>query len=161
MPTAISQQEAKEQGFVTVNHSTELLTAMNTATPQIVAKHKDIVVGYALAMLQAFSDHIPILVPMFKILDTLSYKDKSLKEYNHFIMGQVCIAKSYRGQGIFDGLYAKMKEVYKKDYDFVVTEIATRNIRSRKAHYRVGFDTLHIYTAPDGEEWELVIWNWK
>jgi RimJ/RimL family protein N-acetyltransferase len=75
-------------------------------------------------------------------------------------MGQVCVAEGYRGRGVFDGMYQKMKEVCRADYDFVITEIAERNTRSIRAHERVGFEILHTFSdAVAGEDWRVVVWD--
>ncbi|PHN04761.1 GNAT family N-acetyltransferase [Flavilitoribacter nigricans] len=161
LPTSISNEELEDQGFVTVRHTVELLSDMNAAEPQIIAKDGDQVVGYALVMLPAFAERVPVLVPMFELLDSLSFKDRILADCNYYVIGQVCVAKSHRGQGVFDGLYVQHHKQMSGRYDFVITEIATRNRRSLRAHARVGFKTIHQFTAPDGEAWDIVLWDWS
>jgi ribosomal protein S18 acetylase RimI-like enzyme len=75
-------------------------------------------------------------------------------------MGQICIEKEYRGKGIVPMLYNKHKEIYSSQYDFILTEISTRNIRSLKAHEKIGFKTIH-YHRDQLDEWAVVIWDWK
>lgn len=159
--STVSPAVAQEQGFVTVKHNPLVLQRMNQAAPSIIAKNGDRVVGYALVMPRSFSVDIPILQPMFDLLDTLSWRGKGLREnLRWFVMGQICVAEGYRGMGVFDGMYQKMKEVCKADYDFVITEIAERNIRSIRAHERVGFQTLHTFSdAVAGEDWRVVVWD--
>lgn len=160
LPANISEQESQDQGFVTVQHTEPLLTDMNTAEPQVIAKDGDRVVGYALVMLREFAPRIPILIPMFDMLETLTYAGGRLADHEFYVVGQVCVAKTHRGQGVFDGLYAQHRKQLSGRYDFVVTEIATRNRRSLRAHWRVGFQTIHQYRAPDGEDWDIVLWDW-
>ncbi|MBL7807640.1 MAG: GNAT family N-acetyltransferase [Saprospiraceae bacterium] len=159
--SSVSAAVAQEQGFVTVKHDPAVLQRMNEEAPSVIAKDGDKVVGYALVMPRSFSAFIPILQPMFHLLDALSWKGQSLKEHpGWFVMGQICVAEGYRGKGIFDGMYAKMKEVCQKEYDFVITEIAVRNQRSQRAHERVGFQTMHTFSdAIAREEWNVVIWE--
>lgn len=159
LPHCVDEEEKKSQGFVTVQHEIELLREMNLKYQHIVAKADDRVVGFALVMLEEFGDQIPILVPMFQLIDQLEYKDKSLKDIPYFVMGQICIDKAYRGQGVFQGLYHALREHMKPHFELVVTEIATRNERSLKAHSKVGFEPIKRYKA-DGEEWEIVVWDW-
>ena len=162
LPKNISQEESRDQGFVTVEHDFPLLSSMNKSAPQVIASADGKVVGYALVMLESFSSQIPVLIPMFKMLSTLSYQGKSFKEYRYYVMGQVCVDKAFRGQGLFDGMYHEQRRQLSGEYDFVVTEVATRNTRSMRAHERVGFETIHIYTDQDhGEEWAIILWNWK
>ena len=42
-------------------------------------------------------------------------------------------------------LQAKHKELMKDKYDFVITEIATLNTRSIRAHEKVGFELLNRF----------------
>lgn len=160
LPSNISAEEAKDQGFVTVHHEESVLTAMNEKFQHIIAKHDNTVVGYALVMLPEFGDSIPVLTPMFDKINQLTYNDKPLKKTPYFVMGQVCIHKNYRGQGIFMGLYQQMKIEMADHFDCIITEIATRNTRSMRAHEKVGFETINIFSTPE-EEWAIVAWDWK
>jgi hypothetical protein len=158
LPAALTATEIANQGFVTVRHEPDVLHRMNVAAPSIVAKDGDRVVGYALVMPREFADAVPILRPLFAVLDRLSWHDTPLRANPRwFLMGQICVADGYRGVGIFDGLYRTMAEHYRDRFDFTITEVAERNRRSLRAHARVGFETVHIY--PDvttGEQWHVV-----
>ncbi len=160
LPVNITNSEAKEQGFVTVHHDFELLSAMNEPYPHIIAKDGDQVIGYTLVMLQTFGDKIEVLKPMFEKINSLSYNGDDLKKTPYFVMGQVCVDKAYRGQGVFSGLYQKMKTEMSPHFKYIITEIATRNTRSMRAHEKIGFETIHIFDTPE-EEWAIVAWDWK
>jgi ribosomal protein S18 acetylase RimI-like enzyme len=75
-------------------------------------------------------------------------------------MGQICVDKDYRGQGLFDMLYRHDRELYSNSYDFMVTEISVSNSRSLRAHQRVGFQTINVY-RDEIDEWEVVLWDWR
>lgn len=75
-------------------------------------------------------------------------------------MGQICVAKEFRGEGLVKMLYQKHKEVYSSEYDFILTEISTSNHRSLKVHAKIGFQTIYTY-RDQLDEWNLVIWDWK
>ena len=154
-------QEVADQGFVTVRHDFELLRDMNGAAPHVVAVSDGQVVGYALAMVRAFEDRIPILKPMYAMLGQLEYQGQPVNEVPYLIMGQVCVDKGFRGKGVFGGLYQALRQQYSNDYAMTITEIARRNGRSIRAHEKVGFELLHRYTADDGEVWDLVVWDWR
>lgn len=156
-PSAISLETARSQGFVTVRHEPDVLLRMNRAYPSVIAKDGERLAGYCLVMPREFGPEVPVLAPMFDLLETLSWRGRPLRDGGWFVMGQVCVAEAYRGQGVFDGLYAKLREVCRTDFDFVVTEIAERNARSLRAHERVGFETIHVYPdATTGEVWHVV-----
>ena len=156
----ITPKEAQEQGFVTVQHDIDILSTMNHPHAHIIAKKNDEVVGYALVMLPEFGNDIPILRPMFEKIDTLHFKNKPLKGTNYFVMGQICVDKMCRRQGIFSGLYQQMKEQMSLIFDCIITEVATRNVRSMNAHQYVGFEVVDVYTAAE-EEWAIVAWDWE
>jgi ribosomal protein S18 acetylase RimI-like enzyme len=158
-PSSLTPDVIASQGFVTVRHDPDVLQRMNETAPAIIAKDGDRVVGYALVMPREFAADVPILLPLFEMLDTLSWNGVQLRDQPRwFVMGQICIAEGYRGRGIFDGLYRAMAEAYRDRYDFTVTEVAARNTRSLRAHARAGFQLLHVYQdANAGEEWHVIV----
>jgi hypothetical protein len=159
LPSNISAAEALEQGFVTVIHDIKILKSMNDAAAHTIAKDGDKVVGYCLSMLQDFRYKIPVLEPMFDMIDELEWRGKSFKDIPYFVMGQTCVAKDYRGIGLFDALYQGLKTNFNTNFEVVVTEISIRNQRSWRAHQRVGFELILQYDAPDGETWLIVAWD--
>lgn len=159
LPKSISAKEAKEQGFVTVHHDFEILSAMNEKFPHVIAKDDDKVIGYTLVMLPEFGHKIPVLVPLFDKINQLSYNGDALNKTAYFVMGQVCVDKRYRGKGVFASLYQQMKTEMSPHFKYIITEIATRNTRSMRAHEKVGFKTIHTFSTPE-EEWAIVAWDW-
>lgn len=155
-----SIEEEKEQGFVTVHHSLQKLEQMHALAPSVIIKDGKKVIAYALVMLNEAGDLIPELQSMFQLLNRLTYKNQPLNHYRYYVMGQICVDKAYRGKEVFEMLYTKHKELMKEKYDFVVTEIATRNTRSIRAHEKVGFQLLHRF-KDEQEEWDVVIWDWS
>jgi len=160
LPKNISAKEAKEQGFVTVHHNFDILSAMNAKFSHVIAKDGNKVVGYTLVMLPEFGNRIPVLVPLFDKINQLSFNHEALNETTYFVMGQVCVDKNYRGKGVFAGLYQQMKTEMSTNFKYIITEIATRNTRSMRAHEKVGFKTIHIFSTPE-EEWAIVAWDWQ
>lgn len=154
---SVSREEALEQGFVTVEHDMVLLKKISGTYSHIVARKGEAVVGYALVMLRSMEAEIPVLVPMFQKVNSLIYQGRSLRDAAYFIMGQICIEKESRGQGVFGGLYAEMKRQLAEDFEYVITEVSQRNQRSLRAHARVGFKTILEYTADDGEDWAVIL----
>jgi GNAT superfamily N-acetyltransferase len=157
----LTPDEIQSQGFVYVSHTYEQLKKLNDHEKHIIAKDKNTVIGYSLAMTKQCKSEIPSLVPMFNVFDTIIYKDKKVTDYNYLVVGQVCIAKAYRGQGVFDRCYAAYKEHYSRAYDFAITEIASTNTRSLQAHNRIGFKQISSYEDPDKTEWIVVVWDWN
>ena len=150
LPNALSISEIEKEGFVTVIHTIEILKQMNDTCPHVIAKHKDKVVGYALCMHPSFANDVEVLKPMFKKL----YEISSVNS-NYMIMGQVCVDKAYRGTGIFRGLYAFMQKELKNDFETIITQIDSKNVRSLNAHLAIGFEILMEYDE-DEKHWAIV-----
>lgn len=150
----------RAEGFVTWLYSFDLLSRMHQLAPSVIVKDGWNVVGYALTALKESKDFHTDLEIMFSNLEPIQYKGKPLSLHNFYCMGQICVAKEYRGKGIVNMLYQKHREVFASDYDFLLTEISTGNPRSLKAHEKAGFKPIHTYSDAK-DEWEVVIWDWK
>ncbi|MEW2920392.1 GNAT family N-acetyltransferase [Muricauda sp. ANG21] len=148
---SLSHEEQEKEGFVTVEHSLEILKAMNDECGHIIAVENGDVVGYALCMHPIFGDSIEVLRPMFAEIN------KVMPEKNNYmVMGQICVAKSHRGKGIFRNLYLTMKNRLPEGFDAIITEVDEKNKRSLAAHAAVGFKTLKVYKS-GGKKWHLII----
>ncbi len=156
----ISIEKMQSEGFVTMAYTFDELKRMHKLAPSIIAKDKNKVVAYALTLLVEGQNIAPPLGPLIERLKELSYKDKPLYLYRFYFMGQICIHKNYRGQGIFDLLYKHHRELYHTKYQCLITEISQKNTRSQKAHERVGFKTFDSYTD-EIDDWNVVIWDWR
>ncbi|MDE1192767.1 MAG: GNAT family N-acetyltransferase [Arachidicoccus sp.] len=156
----LSPEEIQSQGFVTVIHTFEQLSKLNNVEKHIIAKSGDKVIAYILAMTQAASSDIPVLVPMFNEFNKINYKNNLIKDYDYIVVGQTCVDKEFRGQGIFDKCYDAYRNTYHKKYDFAITDIVKINARSLQAHKRKGFKEIKTFTA-DNTEWVIVLWDWK
>lgn len=151
----LSADEVAQQGFVTVEHTLDLLRRMHAIAPSIVAREGAALAGYALVMPLACRSFIPILEPMFARLEKLGMMGQRF-----YVMGQICVAAQWRGQGVFDLLYRSHRKFLSGAYDFSVTEVATRNTRSMRAHQRIGFEVIERYRDAT-DEWALLRWNWS
>jgi predicted GNAT family N-acyltransferase len=152
--------EKETEGFVSWLYSLPLLQQMHNLLPSVIAKNNGTVVGYALSTVKEAVSFHPDLQKMMNDLQQLQYKNKSLFSYNFYCIGQICVEKSFRGKGLLHRLYQKHKELYSDTYDLLITEISSSNVRSMKAHERVGFKTVHTHHN-EMDEWNVVIWDWK
>lgn len=151
LPKNLTVEEKTAQGFVTVEHSFDLLKEMNAACKHTIATFNGNLIGYALSMHPMFSEKIEVLKPMFNEINKIVSTND-----DYIIMGQVCIAKSYRGKGVFRDLYENMKALIPKNFTKIITEVDVKNIRSMNAHQTIGFTELKRYWADD-KEWSLVV----
>lgn len=157
----LSKEEIERDGFVTVDHEWETLENFSNIEPHIIALDKEKVVGYVLAMTKVSRFDLPIIFPMFDEFEKISYKGKVVAEYNYMVVGQACIHKDYRGQGIIENCFQLYKETFANRYEFSITEIAALNHRSLKAHKKVGYEEIHTYTDANETEWIVVVWDWN
>ncbi|MEZ4809593.1 MAG: GNAT family N-acetyltransferase [Allomuricauda sp.] len=148
---SLPAQEREKEGFLTVEHNLELLKEMNDECGHIIAVDNDRVVGYALCMHPKFGESIELLKPMFVEINKI-VQGKS----NYMVMGQICVAKEYRGKGVFRNLYLAMKNRLPEGFDHIITEVDGKNKRSLSAHLAIGFKELKTYVA-DGREWKLIV----
>lgn len=155
----LGEEERREQGFVTWLYTPALLRQLHQLAPSVIVMDGNRLAGYALVTLKEAAVFHADLAILFRNLAPLQYQGLPLLSHSFYCMGQVCIAKNYRGRGVFDLLYAGHKENYASRYRLLVTEISTSNVRSQKAHERVGFKT--IYTQSDHlDDWNVVVWDW-
>ena len=161
LKTAVDAEEAKSQGFLTAVHDYKVLEEMNASTAAVIAKKGTQVVGYALAMTRPFADKVPTLTAVWALQDGASINSELLGEVNYMGMGQVCVAADFRGQKIVDRMYKYMRTCYSLHYPYLVTAVDVNNTRSRRVHERIGFKELRTATAPSGQEWVIVGWEWE
>ena len=153
----VANRTPTADGFVTVRHDLDLLRRMHALAPSVVARDAaGTVVGYALVMLREARPWIPVLEPMLARLDALPIGERTgIADPRWYVMGQVAVAASHRGLGVFDAMYAAHRAHYGDRFDLTITEIAERNPRSMRAHARVGFRTIESYVHDD-DAWHIV-----
>ncbi|WP_337043388.1 GNAT family N-acetyltransferase [Emticicia sp. 17c] len=158
----LSPAQIESQGFVTVEHEYDVLKAMNKAQPSVIAKHGEQVVGYCLAMLPKFRNDVPEIRSLFDTIDLIEFENKPLKTFNYVVMGQVCVGEGYRSIGLFDKMYELLRQELSGQYDMCITDISSRNLRSQKAHARIGFRLIKDFHDTElNEIWRVVLWDWR
>lgn len=160
LPDNLSAETMRDEGFVTVVHDFPILKAMNDIHPHAIALDGDHVVGYALAMDRSFAKEIPFLVSLFERIDAHLLKSNPNASMNYIVMGQICINKNYRSQGIFPKMYKNLKVRLSDNYTSIFTDIACKNTRSIRAHQKVGFQSVEVFTVNE-ERWDIVEWQWN
>jgi hypothetical protein len=155
LKSSLSPAEIAEQGFVTLVHTLDVLRRMHELAPSVVAKSGDTVVGYALTMLVEARPLVPQLEPMFDEIERATWHGAPLARRRFYVMGQICVARAFRATGLFAALYAEHDARYGDRFDCLVTEISTSNVRSARAHARVGFEPVACYRHA-GDDWSVV-----
>lgn len=155
---AVSQQQQALEGFVFAEHTLPILKRMAAQSPQAIAVADGRVVGYCLSMPLSLQDELPSLRPMFDQFGSCFYRQRPLCDYRFIVGGQVCVDRPYRGKGLLARLYEQLRLSLPFPCDLCVTEIATRNVVSVRAHQKMGFESVATY-SDDQEEWVIVAWD--
>jgi GNAT superfamily N-acetyltransferase len=155
---AVAADVQDREGFVFVEHTPAMLATLRAASPQAIALAGDRVVGYCLSLPPALREHVPILAPMFDQFGRCEYRGRPLSDHRFVVGGQVCVHRDFRGQGLLARLYDQLRISLASTHDLCVTEIATRNVVSVRAHEKMGFEPIARYD--DGrEQWVIVAWD--
>lgn len=156
----IDAAEAASQGFLMAEYSLEFLQSMHNAAPSIIAKDGDKVIGYALVATQAVRDEHDLLADLFNTIDRTLFEGKLLKGTAYVVVGQLCVSKDYRGQGLVQQLYGHFRACLENEYDFCITDVAQANTRSLKAHKNTGYQVIDTLSY-GGIGWDIVLWDWR
>ncbi|KAJ3276893.1 hypothetical protein HDV01_002948 [Terramyces sp. JEL0728] len=145
--------EQQSEGFTTAEYTLEFIQKLHSETPAVVSLHNDQVVGYVIAVPKHLAAHHPLLEDMVNQIDQNKYKD--FKNMDYIVVGQLCVAKEFRGMGLVPKMYTHLKNEYQKS-NCAVTDIDQRNIRSKKAHLKSGWKVFGEITY-SGITFELII----
>jgi len=156
----ITAEESVEQGFLTAAFMIEYLQQMNSASPAIIAKDGDKLVGYALVATKEIRKGHDLLEGLFDAIDECVYNGKLLREVNYVVVGQLCVAKEYRGQDLVQKLYGHFRDCLSNEFTYLVTDVAKANARSLKAHKKRGFQVINELMY-GGFGWDIVLWDWN
>lgn len=160
LKTNLSENEQLSEGFLTASYTEEFLNLMNSYYPAILAKNENQVVGYALVATKEIRGKHELLDDLIQHCDKVTYNGQQLSERPYVIVGQLCVAKPYRGQGIAQRLYKHFRHTLDDRFDCCITDIDQNNPRSLKAHLKSGFEIVGALNYGDAN-WNLVLWNWN
>ena len=156
----IGEEEAMKEGFVTSEYSLELLEKMHQEHPSIIAKEGDEVVGYVIVTNKSVLGEHDEIDHLFHTVDEMEFNGELLKNCTYILVGQLCVGKSHRGQGLVQAMYKYYKENFSQQYQYLVTDISQANPRSIKAHKKSGFETIGVIEQV-GTGWDIVLWDWN
>jgi hypothetical protein len=156
----ISDEEAQAEGFVSAEYNLNSLTKINEICPSIVALDSNkIVVGYALVVTREYYGNHDLLDDLFRSIDALSFNGEPLENINYVVVGQLCVAKSFRGMGVVQKMYNFYRDELSREYQYCITDVASSNPRSLKSHIKSGFQVIDT-KGYGGLTWDIVLWDW-
>ncbi|MDP3966281.1 MAG: hypothetical protein Q8Q04_01995 [archaeon] len=140
----------QKEGFLTFNPSKSDWKKYINNKLIVVAKDKNFVAGYLLIFDEP---------PNNEFFNPIVKGIKKLKIKHYFLLAQDCIHRDYRGKGILNMLYDKIKQIYKKKYHFGIGEIEESNKISYYVHInKIGMEKIGEYFF-EGFKWNLVSLN--
>ena len=155
----LSLEERASQGFVTCDYSIEFLTTIQQKHPSIIAVDQGEVVGYALVVTRDSKHLHPLIEDLVDKFPQYTYNNTPLDQLNFCMVGQLCVGKSHRGQGLVQSLYHGYRDHYNHLFDYLITDVDTLNTRSLKAHQNTGFQVVGQLEFGQAQ-WNLVVWEW-
>ncbi|PQV65355.1 Ribosomal protein S18 acetylase RimI [Abditibacterium utsteinense] len=135
-------ENARDDGFVTTYLDTPKLEFLRAQNGLFIAKIGAELAGFACAQNWDLSGtnafHRAVLSGF-----PLNLKNSAITAENSFLYGPVCVAASFRGRGILGDLIEAVKAAFRPRYNFGVSFIDHRNLRSLAAHTRkLGFQIV-------------------
>jgi len=157
---AVADEQRATEGFVTMAYTIDELRLMSGGYRHVLAKSGGLVVAYALVMLKQCRASFPFLDDMFDNAERAVFKGMPMRDSAYCFMGQVCVDQAFRGNGVFRQLYQTLREQMRADFDCVITEVSLQNLRSLRAHERVGFKQI-MEGGAGASEWRVIAWDWS
>ena len=154
----ISEEEAESQGFLMAEYDLAFLELLHKASPGIIAKDGEKVVGYSLVAVPETARHHDLLADLVENIERCTFQEKPVE--NYAIVAQLCVSKEYRGQDLVQKLYGGFRDHYANQYTYCVTDVAQANQRSLKAHQKRGFQVIDTLDY-GGIGWNIVLWDWQ
>ena len=140
-------EEDKKDGFITADFTPDQMEALITQEDGcFVAKDQGRIVAFALSASWGFWSAWPIFQKMIEDLPSLTYQGYQLSIENSYQYGPVCVARDYRGTGVFQDLFAFALQQMSTRYPVMLSFINTINERSYAAHItKLGLDVIQQF----------------
>ncbi|NVK25446.1 MAG: GNAT family acetyltransferase [Gammaproteobacteria bacterium] len=150
-------EEDKADGFITTAFTEAQLTELIEQEQGLFIGEQDQqIVAYAMAASWQFWSRWPMFAHMIKDLESNTYQGFTLTVDNSYQYGPVCVDKSFRGQGVFEGVFEFALKSMAKRYPVLVTFINKINPRSFAAHtQKVRLDVIKEFEFNDNQYYEL------
>ena len=149
----------KQDGFISVRFTMETLNEMTDNGITVVAVADDITAGVLSAQSCDYNlRSIPLAAKLIEACHGLTFQNEDIELDRAIICGPVCVAKDFRGQGIFEKMYDVFKVEARDSYDLGLTLIARTNPRSLRAHEKIGYKNLISFDFDSRTYDALAMW---
>jgi L-amino acid N-acyltransferase YncA len=142
------QNLSKEQladGFLATRYESHQFKRINTELAIVVAVADTKVVGYLCAKCFSYAVEFPVLRALINHMTARRVNNVSINAETTFIYGPVCVAREVRGKGVVAGMWKTMQEIAATRYKAAILFIADTNIRSLRAHEKLGMQQYGMF----------------
>lgn len=149
----------KADGFLSVAFPPDQFTEMHREIPLVVAQCDHGLGGYMCGSSLASSAKVPLLSRMMSLFPETYYEGNALDQYRAFVYGPVCIDRSFRGQGVLEGLFEEFKKQLAGRFEIGVLFVSLDNPRSMRAHtHKLGMRKLGDFSFK-GNQYGLLVFD--
>ena len=142
--SSLSDEDLKD-GFLSGEFTLDKFRAMNDSICIMTCFSGNDLCGYHIASTPEFNQTSPLLMQMMQQFDKIIYKGKPLAEYECFMAGPSCIAKEYRGLGIYPQLISSLFDFLKVTQNpsrLRISFASESNPRSLNAQKKIGCEII-------------------
>lgn len=163
----ISEHDKKD-GFITTAFSEAQLTELirqekglfvatrSKLSHSSTSTDRDEIVAYVMAASWQFWSQWPMFAYMIQNLHKTSYAGYQLNTTNSYQYGPICVDKSVRGNGVFEGIFQFSREQMSTRFPVLITFINKINPRSFAAHTKkVNLDVINEFEYNNNQYYEL------
>ena len=135
--TVLTAEEKASGGFLSVPLKAEDFQVMNKEIAVVVASSGKEVVAYHCASSCQYYQSVPLCACMMERFANVLYEGKPLVHYTCFVVGPMCIAKNYRGKGIYLKLWQELTKHISAGLEMAVGPASEANPRALHAHTQI------------------------
>jgi hypothetical protein len=126
--------EERTEGFLSAEFTSRQVAEMAEDLGTTIASVDGEVVAFLCAFRNQFNHGSPVIAKMLESYDGVEFEGKSLRSYDSYIYGPVCIDRAYRRRGLLRGLYETQKRELAGRFEVGVAFVSRTNPHSLKAH---------------------------
>lgn len=151
----------RARGFLTGGFSSEMLQEVIEDVAIVKAFTDRELVGYRMAQTLAFNSRFPLLSAIIDRFPSIEFGGRKLSETKVFITGPTCISEEWRGRGIHERMFDKMRSLVRDRFDVGVAFVDEANPRSLAAAQRkLGMRVVDHLTF-NGKDYAILAFSTK
>jgi hypothetical protein len=146
----------KADGFLSGSFTAQQFGRMNEDLGIAVCLEGAELLGFLCAGTVEYNRAFGLPAAMIARYPLITYRGRTLDQWQSYVAGPVCVAREQRGKGIFVGLYDQIFQLLPQEYELTVTLVSLSNPRSIQAHKKVGLESVDEFKF-DGRDFTLMV----